>query len=104
MGGSPRAAAVDQSVAMAFCTPVTATLPAQIACPLLVEIKTGPVTSDGVLNEAYDQLIDYYELVPAAGYPVSALGLYLARYGLLLTWPATRHQKQRVPARGRGAG
>ncbi len=65
-----------------------------IVGPLRVEIKTGHVTSDWDLVKAYRQLIDYRELVPAAGYPVSTSGLYLARYGLLLTWPVSRQHEQ----------
>ena len=65
-----------------------------IVGPLLAEIKTGHVTSDWDVVKAYRQLIDYREVVPAAGYPASTSGLYLAWYGLLLTWPVSRQQEQ----------
>ncbi|GAA1802318.1 hypothetical protein GCM10009682_25200 [Luedemannella flava] len=58
-----------------------------IVGPLLVEIKTGHVSSDWDLRDAYDQLARYARLAPAAGHPITTLGLYLARYGQLLTWP-----------------
>ena len=45
-----------------------------IVGPLLVEIKTGHVTSDWDLVKACRQLIDYRELGPADSYPVSLPG------------------------------
>jgi hypothetical protein len=59
-----------------------------IAGPLLVEIKTGAMMSDLDLVDAYDQVHRYARIAPTAGHPITAAALYLARYGLLWTWPA----------------
>jgi hypothetical protein len=61
-----------------------------IAADTLVEVKAGPVDeSSWRSGEAAIQMMRYAVLAPASGYPVKAVALYLARYGMLVTWELT---------------
>jgi hypothetical protein len=57
---------------------------------VLVEIKAGVVDRDSWRpGHPVLQLMRYALLAPAAGYPVTTVALYLARYGLLMPWELT---------------
>lgn len=57
---------------------------------MLVEIKAGIVDQDSWRSgQAALQLMRYALLAPTAGYPITRVALYLARYGLLMCWPLT---------------
>ncbi|HEX4865778.1 MAG TPA: hypothetical protein VFV02_17045, partial [Acidimicrobiales bacterium] len=58
-----------------------------IAADMLVEVKTIRVYEGGWWSsDAAVQIMRYALLAPAFGYPVVEVALYLARYGMLLTW------------------
>ena len=61
-----------------------------IAADTLVEVKAGPVDERGWQSgEVAIQMMRYALLAPAGGYPVTSVALYLARYGVLLSWELT---------------
>jgi hypothetical protein len=61
-----------------------------IAAGTVVEVKAGPVNEGGWRSgDVAIQMMRYALLAPACGYPVTAAALYLARYGMLLSWELT---------------
>jgi hypothetical protein len=54
---------------------------------VLIEIKAGHIDRDWPLTNAHNQITRYAKLAPTSGYPISSVAIYLARYGLLLSWP-----------------
>jgi hypothetical protein len=58
-----------------------------ITADALTEVKAGIVDEQGwASGEVAVQLMRYALLAPGCGYSVNTVALYLARYGLLLTW------------------
>jgi extradiol dioxygenase family protein len=55
---------------------------------LVIEIKSIEMSNSyDALDKAAGQLLKYGLTAPGDGYPVDEVGLYLARYGLLMRWP-----------------
>lgn len=66
-----------------------------IVAEVLVEVKAGVVGPDAWRSgQPALQLMRYALLAPAAGYAITTVALYLARYGLLLAWRLTSLARQ----------